>query len=203
MFAVVVIIAVFCSLFISAKFQSLVAGQSVWIQFFEAVLIVNVCGYISHRLAHMIPFLWKFHSVHHSSEELDWLASGRTHPLDQIFNRAVSIVPLYVMGFTKEVFGAYLIVAVAHGFFIHSNIRFNLGILRGIITTPEYHHWHHSSHDKAKNKNFAGQFPLLDILFGTYYFPAHAVPTKYGVSDKMPAGYLAQLKYPFRKLMKN
>ena len=196
-FIVAVFIAIVFSWAVSAKFQALVAAQPFWLQFVEAVLIVNVFGYFAHRLAHTVPFLWRFHSVHHSSEELDWLASARVHPLDQVFSRAIIIVPLYVMGFTREVFGAYLAITIVHGILLHSNIRFRLGFLRGIITTPEYHHWHHSNHKEARNKNFAGQLPMLDILFGTYYHPKEKTPQVYGIEEEMPGGYLAQLSEPF------
>lgn len=198
-FIAIVIIAVLFSWLISSQFQALVASQPFWLQFLEAVLIVNICGYFAHRLVHTIPFLWKFHAVHHSSRELDWLAAARVHPLDQIFIRAFAIIPIYILGFTKEVFGAYLIVALFHGIFIHSNVRFKFNFLRGIITTPEYHHWHHSNHTSARNKNFAGQLPILDMLFGTYYHPKEKVPKTYGINEPLPKGYLAQLKYPFVK----
>jgi sterol desaturase/sphingolipid hydroxylase (fatty acid hydroxylase superfamily) len=196
-FIAVVFIAILFSWFISSELQTLVASQPFWLQFLEAVLIVNVGAYFAHRLAHTVPFLWKFHSVHHSSEELDWLAAARVHPLDQVFSRALVIVPLYVLGFTKEVFGAYLVLALFHGIFIHSNVRFKFKFLRGIITTPEYHHWHHSNHPEAFNKNFAGELPILDMLFGTYYLPKEKVAKTYGISEPMPKGYLAQLKFPF------
>ncbi|NNF00168.1 MAG: sterol desaturase family protein [Pyrinomonadaceae bacterium] len=198
-FIAAVIIAILFSFLVSSEFQALVASQPFWLQFTEAVLIVNVCAYFAHRLAHTVPFLWRFHTVHHSSEQLDWLASARVHPLDQVFTRAVVIVPIYILGFTKEVFGAYLILSIFHGIFIHSNVRFRFDFLRGIITTPQYHHWHHSSHSEALNKNFAGQLPFLDILFGTYYHPKEKGPESYGIEELMPNGYLAQLKYPFTR----
>jgi sterol desaturase/sphingolipid hydroxylase (fatty acid hydroxylase superfamily) len=201
-FIAVVIIAVSFSWLVSPEFQALIASQPFLLQFLEAVLIVNICGYFAHRLAHTIPFLWKFHEIHHSSEQLDWLASARVHPLDQVFIRAVAIIPLYILGFTKEVFGAYLIIALFHGIFIHSNVRFKFKFLRGIFTTPVYHHWHHSNHPEARNKNFAGQLPVLDMLFGTFYHPKEKVPNTYGVNEPLPKGYLAQLKYPFTKLTK-
>jgi sterol desaturase/sphingolipid hydroxylase (fatty acid hydroxylase superfamily) len=196
-FITIVFIAISLSWLISPEFQAAIAAQPFFLQFLEAVLIVNICAYFAHRLVHTIPFLWKFHSVHHSSEQLDWLAAARVHPLDQIFIRSFAIIPIYIMGFTKEVFGAYLVIALFHGIFIHSNVRFKFKFLRGILTTPEYHHWHHSKHPEAENKNFAGQFPILDILFGTYYLPKEKVPETYGINEKIPKGYLAQLKFPF------
>jgi sterol desaturase/sphingolipid hydroxylase (fatty acid hydroxylase superfamily) len=199
-FVVIVVIAVSLSRLVSPHLQSAVAAQPFIFQFLEAVLIVNICGYFAHRLAHTVPFLWKFHTVHHSSKELDWLAAARLHPLDQIFSRAVMFVPLFILGFTKEVFGVYLVFALLHGIFIHSNVRFRFKFLRGILTTPAYHHWHHSNHTVAHNKNFAGQLPVLDILFGTFYYPKEITPLRYGIDEPLPDGYFKQLKYPFAKV---
>ena len=47
------------------------------------------------------------------------------------------------------------------------------------------------------DKNFAIHFPILDRLFGTHYFPDSQWPTGYGVPERVPNGYLAQMKYPF------
>lgn len=188
---------------INHDFQAMVASQSAWLQFIEAVFIANLCGYWAHRLSHTIPFLWKIHAVHHSSAELDWLASARLHPLDQIFSRAVVFVPLYALGFTKEVFGAYLAISIIHAIFNHSNVRFRFNYLRWIIVTPLYHHWHHSNHSEAKDKNFAGQFPFFDWIFGTLYLPKNKVPKIYGISEEMPKGYLKQLRFPFETVEKS
>jgi|SRR5687767_1917918 len=130
---------------------------------------------------------------------MDWLAAARVHPLDQIFSWAFSFVLLYVLGFTKETFGAYLFFAVFIAVFNHSNVRLRFGFLPWIIVTPEYHHWHHSNHIKARNKNFSGQLPLLDWLFGTLYLPKDKMPQSYGINTPVPKGYAVELMFPFRK----
>jgi sterol desaturase/sphingolipid hydroxylase (fatty acid hydroxylase superfamily) len=199
---VIVVLAIFWRWIINPEFQARVAAQPVWLQFVEAVLIVDVFSYFYHRLSHASPLLWKFHAVHHSSSQMDWLAAARVHPLDQIFSRAVSFVPLYALGFTRETFGAYLTLVIFQAVFIHSNVRLRFGFLRWLIATPEFHHWHHSNDPQARNKNFSGQLPLLDLVFSTLYLPKNKRPETYGISQPMPKGYAAQLAFPFRK-MKN
>ncbi|HEY7785401.1 MAG TPA: sterol desaturase family protein [Pyrinomonadaceae bacterium] len=181
------------------EFQALVASQNKFLQFIEAVLIANFGGYLGHRLSHEIPFLWRFHSVHHSISEMDWLAAARVHPLDQIVTKALTIVPLYILGFSKATFGAYIGLAALHAVFIHANVRFKFGPLRWVIGTPEYHHWHHSNDPKARNKNYAGELPLLDLIFGTIHLPKGRMPVSYGTSDPVPSTYFGQMLYPFRK----
>lgn len=191
--------ALILGVFTIPSIQTFVQSQPFLIQFVAAVVIANTFAYFSHRLAHTLPFLWKFHSVHHSSESLDWIASVRAHPVDQIFNRIFVFSPLFFLGFRLEVFGLYFVLSLFHGVFIHMNVRFRFRFLRGILTTPHYHHWHHSNHVSARNKNFAGQFPILDLLFGTYYYPREITPFVYGIDEAMPKGYFSQLIKPFRR----
>jgi sterol desaturase/sphingolipid hydroxylase (fatty acid hydroxylase superfamily) len=184
---------------VSPSFQALVASQHGLLQFVEAVLVANIGGYIGHRLSHEVPVLWRFHSVHHSISEMDWLAAARVHPLDQIVTKALTIVPLYILGFSKTTFGAYLGLATFHAVFIHANVRFRFGPLRWLIGTPEFHHWHHSKDSEAHNKNYAGELPLLDVLFGTFYLPKDRMPEEYGTSEPVPTGYFGQMLHPFRR----
>ena len=183
---------------ISPDLQAWVASQSRPLQFAEALVLANFGGYVGHRLAHRVPLFWRFHAVHHSSEQMDWLAAARAHPLDQVLIRAPAVVPLYLLGFSKATFGAYLGLAALHAVFIHANVRTRWGALRLLVTTPEYHHWHHSADPAARDKNFAGELPLFDWLFGTLYLPKHRTPVSYGTSESIPTGYVRQLLYPFQ-----
>jgi sterol desaturase/sphingolipid hydroxylase (fatty acid hydroxylase superfamily) len=184
---------------VSPPFQQAVATQSKLLQFFEAVLIANVGGYFGHRLSHEVPFLWKFHKIHHSISEMDWLAAARVHPLDQMVTKALTIVPLYMMGFSKSTFGVYIGLAVFWAVLIHANIKIKPGLMRFLLATPQFHHWHHSNEPEAFNKNFAGELPILDLLFGTFYLPKDRMPDSYGHSETVPNNYLKQLSHPFRR----
>jgi sterol desaturase/sphingolipid hydroxylase (fatty acid hydroxylase superfamily) len=179
--------------------RSAVANQGLGLQFTEAFLIAELCGYWAHRATHAVPILWRFHRVHHSIQEMDWLAAGRLHPIDQAFTRSCIVLPLVALGFTKATFGAFLVFLTFQALFIHANVRFRLGPLRWLISTPEFHHWHHSADPAAYNSNFAGEFPVLDLLFGTLHLPSGTRPEKYGIEETAPNGYLAQLIWPMRR----
>ena len=62
-------------------------------------ILADLGFYTVHRLFHKIPWLWKFHAVHHSIEEMDWLAADRVHPIDQIFTKGASLLPVFALGF--------------------------------------------------------------------------------------------------------
>ena len=202
-FVVIIVLAIFWRWIINSDFQAKVAAQPFLLQFLQALLLIDFLGYFYHRLAHWSPTLWKFHSVHHSPSQMDWLSAARSHPLDQVFSLAFTFVPVYALGFSEKTFGAFIIVFALQGIFLHSNVRFRFRRLRWLIATPEFHHWHHSNDLEARNKNFAGQFPWLDWIFGTLYLPKNKIPQSYGIDETMPKGYLKQLKYPFGKLRLN
>jgi sterol desaturase/sphingolipid hydroxylase (fatty acid hydroxylase superfamily) len=175
-----------------------IANQAAWLQFAEAFLLAEVCGYWGHRAAHQIPLLWRFHKVHHSIREMDWLAAAHLHPLDSVWTRSCVILPLFALGFSKSAFGGFLIFATLQAIFIHANVRLTFGPLRWVMATPEFHHWHHANAPESYNTNFAGEFPWIDALFGTLYLPVGRMPARYGIDEEQPAGYLRQLAWPFR-----
>jgi lathosterol oxidase len=178
--------------------QAAIRGQPLLAQFFEIVLVADLAQYGVHRAFHQIPALWRFHAVHHSSRDLDWLAGSRLHLLDALATRALVLVPLSVLGFAEGALAAYLGFVSFHAVFIHANVRFRLTALEPVLVTPRFHHWHHAAEPVARDRNFAVHLPLLDRLFGTAYFPAGRWPSEYGLqNDTVPAGYLHQLAYPF------
>ncbi|HEY2814769.1 MAG TPA: sterol desaturase family protein [Acidimicrobiales bacterium] len=182
---------------VNPDLRAAVASQPGWLQFLEAVLVADLAQYWAHRANHEVPLLWRFHKVHHSIEEMDWLAAGRLHPIDSVFTRAAAILPLYVLGFSRATFGGYLVFTAFMAIFIHANVRFRFGPLRWVTATPEFHHWHHAL--APVNKNYAGQLPLLDVVFGTCHLPTHQMPAAYGIRERIPDGYLAQLAWPFKR----
>ena len=170
-----------------------------WARLLVAIFIFEIGTYWGHRWAHTVPFLWRFHAVHHSSEHLDWVAASRLHPFDQTFIRVCGLIPVYLLGFTKETFGFLIAIDGLLAIFIHANVRFRFGPLEWLVATPAFHHWHHANESAATtNKNYAGLLPCLDWLFGSLYLPER-FPAKYGTDDPMPNGYVGQLAQPFRK----
>ena len=161
-----------------------------------AVVLVIVGDYWGHRLAHQVPFLWRFHAVHHSIEHMDWAASGRLHPLDSGFTRAFTIAPLLLLGYGKGVFASTTVVVTLLALFQHANVRLQFPIIRWVLPTPEWHHWHHASEPDAIDKNFG--LPLVDKLFGTAFMPAGRHAEIFGTAAPVPPdGYFRHLAYPF------
>jgi sterol desaturase/sphingolipid hydroxylase (fatty acid hydroxylase superfamily) len=162
----------------------------------EGLILAEVAGYWGHRLTHEIPWLWRFHRVHHSAPTMDWLAPNRRHPVDQSFARASVALPLLLLGFGVPTIAAHFILKRFQGLFVHSNLNVRLGLLELFVATPHFHHWHHADTKEAWDKNYSGQVPLVDWIFGTLHLP-DTWPDAYGCEVVAPEGYVAQLAWPF------
>jgi membrane-associated phospholipid phosphatase len=178
--------------------QRAVSSQPEWLQIIEIVLIADLGFYLAHRAMHAVPCLWRLHAIHHSIEDMDWLAGFRAHPLDQSVVKCAGVVPVFLLGFSGNAIGAYFLLYAWQSVFLHSNVRIRFGPgLRWLLASPEFHHWHHSKDYAIRNKNFAGQLPFIDAIFGSAYMPKGRRPTSFGIVEPMRQHCLLQLAMPF------
>jgi sterol desaturase/sphingolipid hydroxylase (fatty acid hydroxylase superfamily) len=175
-----------------------VAALPLVVQVLTIMLLTDFVQYWFHRAFHQLPFLWRFHAVHHSAQTMDWLAGSRMHLFEIIALRGLTIVPMYFCGFSESALHIYILFVYLNATFVHANVRFNVEWLKPFIVTPRFHHWHHGLEREAIDVNFAIHFPWLDKLFGTYYMPAKQWPKGYGIGGHpVPNGYWKQFCYPF------
>jgi sterol desaturase/sphingolipid hydroxylase (fatty acid hydroxylase superfamily) len=177
-----------------AGFQQAVRRQPWWLQAFEVVFLSDFFIYWGHRLQHNVGFLWRFHSIHHSAEHLDWLAAHREHPVDTVYTMGLINLPAFILGFNLNTIAMLIAFRGIWAIYIHSNVRLPIGPLRMLIGAPELHHWHHDR-DRAAG-NYANISPIMDILFGTYRCPDHE-PASFGVDEPAARNYLGHMIKPF------
>lgn len=170
--------------------------QPLWLQGIEVFVVGDFLGYWQHRFFHGAR-LWPFHAVHHSSTELDWLSSVRLHPINDMGSKLFQAVPLVALGFNFTPVALYAPITTFYAIMVHANVKWDLGPFRAVFASPAFHRWHHTKAEEGQDKNFAGAFPLWDILFGTYYMPRRQ-PTVFGIDDPMPDGFVGQMIAPFR-----
>ena len=183
----------------SSHFQQAVRDIPFVPQLLLCILVADLAQYWTHRAYHEVPFLWRFHAVHHSVKTMDWLAGSRQHMLELIFTRVCVLAPLYILGFSEGVMNAYIIVVGFQAVFNHANVHLPWGPLKYVVVTPNFHHWHHASDDEAIDKNYAAHYAFLDYIFGTAVKSTKKFPEKYGVvGDYMPDGFVRQQLFPFR-----
>jgi sterol desaturase/sphingolipid hydroxylase (fatty acid hydroxylase superfamily) len=175
-------------------------GRLPWlVQFFLAVVVADLAEYFIHRAFHKVPFMWRFHAIHHSSKSLDWIAGSRSHIVDDLAVRGFILIPMMLL-FPYNMLLAYLFFVNLHATWTHCNFGPTIKWLERYLIQPRYHHWHHTSQSEAIDKNFAIHFPWIDRIFGTHYLPEDKWPDTYGLhNEKIPAGFWGQAFYPFRR----
>jgi sterol desaturase/sphingolipid hydroxylase (fatty acid hydroxylase superfamily) len=157
----------------------------------------DIIMYWTHRGFHGRRF-WKYHAVHHSSEQLEWISAARFHPVNLFLGSVLADVVMLFAGISPNVFVVLGPLITAHSAFVHANLDWTLGPFRYVIAGPVFHRWHHTAADRGGEKNFAGTFPLLDLIFGTFHMPADELPDRYGIADRnFPSSFGAQLVHPF------
>jgi sterol desaturase/sphingolipid hydroxylase (fatty acid hydroxylase superfamily) len=182
---------------IPSAFYAHVAAMPLGLRLPAALIVGEIGAYWAHRWSHESALLWRFHAIHHSPEEIDFLVNTRAHPVDLVFTRFCDMVPMYVLGLAQPMGNKLDLVPVLvtlagtmWGFFIHSNVSWRLGWLEWLISSPAFHHWHHSV-----NKNYAPMLPWIDKLFGTVHLPKQW-PDKYGIDTPIAPNLSGQLLDP-------
>jgi sterol desaturase/sphingolipid hydroxylase (fatty acid hydroxylase superfamily) len=179
---------------------STVGALPLLLQVPALLLVADFTQYWVHRAFHASRLLWPFHAIHHSIEQMDWLAGSRLHLIDVILTRGLVYVPVFVLGFSEQALIVYVVIVALQATFIHANVRWTFGPVRALVATPAFHHWHHAAEPDAVDKNFAVHTPVWDRLFGTYYLPDRW-PSAYGLLHHrdVPGRWTTQLLYPFRR----
>ena len=197
----VAILAWLANRFVPDVVLSTTASLPLWARAIAGLVAGEVGYYWGHRWSHEIPFLWRFHAIHHSAEDMDFLVHTRAHPVDMVFGRFCGMVPIYVLGLggPSSLQGSVVpvvvsVITTAWGFFIHANLRWRFGPLEWLISTPAFHHWHHTKTGPI-DRNYSSNLPWLDWIFGSFYLPNHW-PEDYGIKAKMPEAMVDQLVYP-------
>ena len=170
------------------------------VQFLLAIVVADLAEYFIHRAFHKVPFMWRFHAIHHSSKSLDWIAGSRSHLVDDVAVRGFILIPMMLV-FPHDMLVAYLFFVNFHATWTHCNFGPTIKWLEPFLIQPRYHHWHHTSQSEAIDKNFAIHFPWIDRIFGTHYLPEEDKwPDTYGLhNEKIPPGFWGQAFYPFTR----
>lgn len=174
-------------------------GLPGWAQFLVYELGWTGLGYWLHRLMHSWAPLWRMHSIHESSQELDWLAAFRMHWLEPPLFHLLTIMPLFIIfQLDYPVAVAYTLYSYVHAHVQHANVVLPLGPLKYFFPSPDFHRWHHAADPvpgSQGTRNY-GAYPFWDVLFGTLHVPTER-PATYGNGKGVPMDYFAQQAYPF------
>jgi len=171
----------------------------LWVQALLVMLVMDFMQYGTHRLFHTGK-LWKFHAIHHSPINVDWLTCSRFHPVNVIVHSTLVAVIVSAMGFSPYVWAIIGPFNMIYSPLVHANLNWTYGPFRYFLASPVFHRWHHTHMKEGGSSNFAPTFPFIDIMFGTYYDPKDKKPTIFGAeNDPVPENIIGQLIYPFVK----
>lgn len=174
------------------------ATLPLWGQALIFLFASDFLNYWLHRFFHGAK-LWKYHAIHHSSEDLDWISAARFHPANIFLGSVLVDVGLLLAGISPDVMLWVGPFNIATSALVHANLNWTFGPFKYWFASPVFHRWHHTSLDRGGNSNFASTFPFLDWLFGTFYMPEGELPDNYGVGEPdFPESFGGQLIYPLR-----
>lgn len=174
----------------------------IWSQYLLMFVVADFIQWNVHRLLHKSKFLWEFHKVHHSVEQMGFAAHLRFHWMETVIYKTLQYIPLAMIGFSINDFFVIHIIAIAIGHLNHSNIRLTYGPFKYILNNPVMHLWHHAHHlpKDRYGVNFGISLSLWDYLFRTNYIPTTDGQEKLGFDGitNFPKSFLKQIIYPFK-----
>lgn len=184
-----------------------VENLPVWAQLITLLIARDFIQWNIHRLLHRVDFLWEFHKVHHSVEQMGFAAHLRYHWMENVVYRTLEYIPLAMIGFSITDFFIVHIFTLSVGHFNHSNFRLKLGYLKYIFNNPDMHIWHHAKELPAERRygvNFGLTLSIWDYLFKTNYIPKDGRDIALGFEDSehFPESFMKQNLYGFAKKRK-
>jgi sterol desaturase/sphingolipid hydroxylase (fatty acid hydroxylase superfamily) len=171
------------------------AGAPTLAQLAVLLVATDFAQYWLHRAFHARA-LWPFHAIHHAAPDVNWTTTFRVHPVNYLAVTTSLALAARWLGFSQLTLLIAGPVFFFSGAITHANLNWTFGPFRRLIASPVFHRWHHSAAGAHRDTNFAPMFPIWDVLFGTFSMPGGARPAVYG-AEGVPAGFLAQLAYPF------
>jgi sterol desaturase/sphingolipid hydroxylase (fatty acid hydroxylase superfamily) len=180
---------------LSVGAAALIGGHASWIELREAqdwpgwlivpltVVAMDAANWLAHYADHRLDFLWRFHALHHSQEELSVLTSFRAHPLMHTTGFLLAAVPVAVLMPTRPIAPVVITVYVCVGTLQHANLRWTFGPVGRVVVSPAYHRLHHAP--DVQRANLGVVLTIWDVLAGRARFPARrAAPGPTGLAGR-------------------
>ncbi len=181
-----------------------VQSLPTWSQLLILFVVNDFVSWNVHRLLHRVPWMWEFHKVHHSVEEMGFAAHLRYHWMENIIYKTIQYIPLAMIGFGLQDFFIVHIISLSIGHLNHTNLNLSYGPLKYLINNPVMHIWHHSKvlpPEKPYGVNYGISLSIWDYLFRTNYIPSNGrdIPLGFQKMESFPKKLFGQMIYPVNK----
>ena len=141
-----------------------------WLLIPLTVVAMDGANWLAHYADHKLGFLWRFHALHHSQEELSVLTSFRAHPLMHTTGFILAAIPVVVLMPTRAIAPVVITIYVCVGTLQHANLRWTFGPVGRVVVSPAYHRLHHAT--DIQRLNLGVVLTIWDVLAGRAAFPA-------------------------------
>jgi sterol desaturase/sphingolipid hydroxylase (fatty acid hydroxylase superfamily) len=174
----------------------MVSGWPLWVQVLVVLVVYDALQYAVHRWFHG-DRMWRYHAVHHSAQEIDVMTGFRNHPVNFIVGVGGPTAALLLLGFSPAAFAALAPFNFIMSALVHANLNWTYGPFRYVLSSPMFHRWHHAIVEGSRSRNYAPNFPIWDLMFGTFHMPVGEKPIAYGAPE-VPDRFIGQIAYPFQ-----
>jgi sterol desaturase/sphingolipid hydroxylase (fatty acid hydroxylase superfamily) len=156
---------IYIALFVHVRLFTI---SAVWWGWIFGFLMYELIYYINHRMTHRMGMFWAFHSVHHSSRDMNTTVGPRGFLLNGSGLTQPTYYAAAIFGMPLLMFAIIRSVSDIYGTLNHTRLMGNLGVLRYILITPSDHRVHHGSQEKYLDKNYGHILKVWDQIFGSY-----------------------------------
>ena len=184
-----------------AALHGLGLRPSWWNMAFD-LLLLDGWIYAWHRLNHVLPWLWRFHEVHHLDEALDTTTALRFHFGEVVLSALVRAGVIWVMAIPLLSVGIFETLVAVAALFQHSNVKLPTALetwLARLIVTPRLHWVHHHAKRESTDSNYATVLSVWDVLFRSRSPNVRRMDMKMGVEGKSDRKLLELLLAPFQR----
>jgi sterol desaturase/sphingolipid hydroxylase (fatty acid hydroxylase superfamily) len=162
----------------------------LWLHVLAAVLLLDWTLWIWHWLNHVVPFLWRFHLVHHVDQDLDASTALRFHFGEMALSIPYRALQIAAIGVPASALGLWTAALFVSILFHHSNLRLPLAVERWLVrlvVTPRMHGIHHSTVRSERNTNYSSLLSVWDRLHGTTLLAVPQREVRIGVPPLLEA----------------
>lgn len=181
------------------------ASLPIALQLIIFFVATDFVQWFTHVMLHKFNFLWRFHKVHHSIEQMGFAGHLRYHWMENVFYTPMKYIAVMLIGgFTPEMAYIVFYISIAIGHLNHANIGWDYGPLKYLINNPKMHIWHHAKvlpADRKSGVNFGISLSIWDYIFRKNYIPKEGRDIELGFDgiEKYPKGFFRLIFSGFRR----